>query len=295
MKLSRFVTGFVAVALMAFMVSDALGQGRRGGGGGRGGPGGGFQGRGGAFGGMGMGGRGGGDMKMGLLRVDAVKTELEVSPAQDEAIEKLTTQMREQMREQFGGDRPDFRNMDEDERREFFDKMRKQAEEQAAERDAQLEEVLLPQQLERLDEIALQLRGVQALEDEKVVSKLKITDAQKEKMTEVQESLRERMRETFQGGGAGGNFREAFSKLREEMEKELLAVLTTDQQKQFEEMKGEKFEMPEGAFGAMGRGGPGGGFRGGPGGGRPGGGPGGPGGRRRGGGRPEAEETVTGN
>jgi hypothetical protein len=286
MKLSRFVTGFVAVALMAFVVSDALGQGRRGGG--RGGPGGGFQGRGGGF-AMGMGGRGVGDMKMRLLRVEEVKTELEVSPAQDDAIEKLMMQMGERLREQFGGDRPDFRNMNEDEQREFFDKMRKQAEERAAERDSQLEEVLLPQQLERLDQIALQRLGVQALEDEEVAGKLKITDTQKQKMTEVQESLRERMREAFQGGGGRENIRETFGKIREEIEKELLAVLTSDQQKQFEEMKGEKFDMPEGALGAFGRGpgGPGGGFRGGPGGGP--GGPGGPGGRRRGGGRPEAE------
>ena len=284
---------------MAFMVSDTLAQGRpQGGGGGRGGaPGGGFQGRGGGPGGPGgfggFGGRpGGGDITLGLLRVEAVQTELEVSPEQKEALEKLAEQAR--------GERPDFgatRDMSEADRTAFFEKMRKEGEERTAKMKAQLEEVLLPQQLTRLDEIALQVRGVQALEDPEVAAKLNVTDAQKTKLTEVREGqmekMRERMREMFQGGGGQGGFdREAFAKVREEMEKEILTVLDADQQKKFEEMKGEKFEMPEGAFGRGGFGGPGGG-PGGPGGfggGR--GGPGGPGGQqgdRQRGGRPQAE------
>lgn len=308
MKLSRYVTGIFALALLALVTSDALGQGRRGeggggrgeGGGGRGGAPGGFQGRGG-FGGGGFGGRGGGgDMTMSLLRMEEVQTELEISPQQKEAIEKMAEQAR--------GERPDFgsiRDMDEDERQAFFEKMRKQGEERVAQMKEQLEEVLLPQQMARLEEIGLQVRGMQALEDKEVAAKLKITEAQKEELADVreklQEEMREKMREVFQGGG-GGDIRETFGKMREDMEKKVLAVLTSDQQKQFEEMKGEPFEMPERStrgFGGRGPGGPGGfggrggpdGGRGGPGAGRggPGGGRGGPDGGRGGRSRPEAE------
>jgi len=83
-------------------------------------------------------------------------------------------------------------------------------------------------------------------------------------------------------------------KMREEMEKDILSVLTTSQQEKFEEMKGEKFEMPQmmgrggfGQGGQRGQGGPGGQRgQGGPGGQR---GPGGAQGGRRGGDRPQSD------
>jgi nanoRNase/pAp phosphatase (c-di-AMP/oligoRNAs hydrolase) len=207
-------------------------------------------------------------MTMGLLRVEEVQTELEVSPQQKEALVKMEEQARSE-RPDFGS----FRDMSEADRQAMFEKIRKQAEEAKE----QLQEVLLPQQLERLDQIALQIRGVQALDDAEVAAKLEITADQKKKLVEVRESqqekMREQMRELFQGGGGGGGDpRAAFAKVREEMEKEILTVLNAGQQKKFEEMKGEKFEMPE-SFGRGGFGGGppgGGGGRGGaPGGGRP--------------------------
>lgn len=292
MKFSRLVTGLLAVALLAFMVSDTLGQdqGRRGGDrGGRGGPGGGFGGRGGG----GFAGRGG-DPTLGLLRIPQVKEELKIAPEQEAALTKLAEQAR--------GERPegiDFRNMSEEDRAAFLEKRRKQQEERNQQTRDQLEEVLLPDQLDRLKEISLQIRDVQALADKDVASELKISDAQKTELTEVRERLsgemRDKMRELFSSGNRDG-IREAFGKMQEEMRKEVIAVLSSDQQKQFEEMKGEKFEMPEGGFGGFGGRGGGPGGRGGPGGGRGfGGRPGGDRGGERGGDRggrrrPQTEE-----
>ena len=286
MKLSRKVTGLLSVALLAFMVTPAMAQQR--GQGGRGGAaGGGFGSRGG---GSMFGGRGGGDMTMTLLRVEAIRTELEISPDQEEALTK--------MQEQGRTERPnaDFRNMSEEERTEFFDKMRKEAAERNTKMKEQLEEVLFPEQLERLQEINIQLQGIAALRNADVAKELKITDAQKKELEEVQaglmEKMREGMRELFTSGGGREGMREKIEKMREDMEGDVLGVLTSDQKKKFEEMKGEKFEMPEGAFGRGGQGG-GGGF-----GGRGGGQQGGRGGRGggeqggRGGGerqRPEVE------
>ncbi len=254
MKISRKVTGLLSVALLAFMVTPAMAQGRgQGGQGGRGGAGGGgFGGRGGAGGSM-FGGRGGGDMTMSLLRIEAVRTELEISPDQEEALTK--------MQEQGRPERPnaDFRNMSEEERTEFFTKMRKQAEERNTKMKEQLEEVLFPEQLERLQEINIQLQGIAALRNADVAKELKITDAQKKELEEVQagmmEKMREGMRELFTSGGGREGMREKIEKMRADMEGDVLAVLTSDQKKKFEEMKGEKFEMPEGSFGRGGRGG----------------------------------------
>jgi hypothetical protein len=256
MKLSRKVTGLLSVALLAFMVTPAMAQQRgQGGQGGRGGAaGGGFGSRGG---GSMFGGRGGGDMTMTLLRVEAIRTELEISPDQEEALTK--------MQEQGRTERPnaDFRNMSEEERTEFFDKMRKEAAERNTKMKEQLEEVLFPEQLERLQEINIQLQGIAALRNADVAKELKITDAQKKELEEVQaglmEKMREGMRELFTSGGGREGMREKIEKMREDMEGDVLGVLTSDQKKKFEEMKGEKFEMPEGAFGRGGQGG-GGGF-----------------------------------
>ena len=254
MKLSRKVTGLLSVALLTFMVTPALAQGRGQGQGGRGGAGGGggFGGRGGGGGGSMFGGRGGGDMTMSLLRIEAVRTELEISPDQEEALTK--------MQEQGRPERPDgdFRNMSEEERTEFFTKMRKQAEERNTKMKEQLEEVLFPEQLERLQEINIQLQGIAALQNAEVAKELKITEAQKKELEEVRaglmEKMREGMRELFSSGSREG-IREKMEKMRDDMEGDVLAVLTSDQKKKFEEMKGEKFEMPEGSRGQGGRGG----------------------------------------
>jgi len=196
-------------------------------------------------------------MTMTLLRVEAIRTELEISPDQEEALTK--------MQEQGRTERPnaDFRNMSEEERTEFFDKMRKEAAERNTKMKEQLEEVLFPEQLERLQEINIQLQGIAALRNADVAKELKITDAQKKELEEVQaglmEKMREGMRELFTSGGGREGMREKIEKMREDMEGDVLGVLTSDQKKKFEEMKGEKFEMPEGAFGRGGQGG-GGGF-----------------------------------
>ncbi len=206
-------------------------------------------------------------------------------PDQEEALTKIGQQRPE--RPQF-----DFRNASEEERQEFFANMQKDREARAAKMQNQLEEILLPDQYDRLRQISLQVLNVNALTVEEIAKELKITEDQKKELEEVQASIREnmrdQMRELFQGGGGDRDaMREKMTKMREENDKKVLDVLTSEQRSNFEKMKGEKFEMPEGGTRAMfggGRGGPGGG-RGGDGGGRGGRG-GGQGGERR---RPPAE------
>ncbi|HRX80368.1 MAG TPA: hypothetical protein P5307_14955, partial [Pirellulaceae bacterium] len=112
MQSSRLFTLSMALALVAIMtVQVDAQQGRPQGGRGQGG-------RGGAPGG-GFGGPGGGG-KLGLLRIDAVKKELELLDEQSADIEKLN----EELRSQRSGDGPDFRNMSDEERRAAIEKFR---------------------------------------------------------------------------------------------------------------------------------------------------------------------------
>ena len=180
---------------------------------------------------------------VGLLMIEEVRKELDVTQDQVQALRKVGQSARE--------DRPDFsrmRDMSQEERQEMFEKMRAQGQERAKKMQEELEEVLLPGQMERLEQISVQTRGAAALEDPAIIEKLGLTQDDQDKLeakrTELREGMRDRMREMFSGGNREGG-REAFEKIREEMDEKVLAVLTPEQRTKFNEMKGEPFAMPE--------------------------------------------------
>jgi hypothetical protein len=172
-----------------------------------------------------------------------------------------------------------------DEQRAEFEKQRLERLKQEKDK---LAEILLPHQMKRLNEIYFQQLGTNIFEDPDAAAALKITDDQKKKATEVRTANREAMlalRQSFapaggnnDGGGRGrGNFtpptpeqQAKIDELTKKNDASLMAILTADQTKQLEELKGKPFTMPENAFGNRGRGGPGGA----------------PGGNRRGGNNP---------
>jgi len=195
-------------------------------------------------GGFGM--RGGfGNNLLYLAMNEAVQKEIEVVDDQKAEINKISEEIRSQRPQ---GERPNFREMSEEEREKYIAQMRERGAKEAKIANAKLEEALLPHQMKRLKEIALQQRGTSALTDPEVAKELKITDAQKKKLDDVNQKNREtmgaRMRELFQGGNREG-IREKMQEMRKEAEEKVLAVLTGDQKKKFEEMKGEAFEMPQ--------------------------------------------------
>jgi hypothetical protein len=135
--------------------------------------------------------------------------------------------------------------------------MEKQRAERDKEANAKLADILLPHQVKRLNEIYIQQAGTAALLDDDVSKLLNVSAAQKTKITEVrqqsQESFGAAMREMFQGVGDRDANRAKMEELRKSNDAKVLAVLSADQQKKFEELKGKPFAMPEGG----GRGGPG--------------------------------------
>ena len=244
MKLSFGRNIAVTAALLLLVATPCFGQG-----GGRGGRPGGF--RGGPPGGMGMMGggvRGGDMMLLGLLRIEEVQKEIDLMPDQAEAITKINEKTREARPPQAGFD---FREASEEQRTEFMEKMRAFAEEQAKLVSEHLEEVLLPEQLERVREIALQSQGVQAFFDPSFVKKIGLTEQQQEKIKEQQEGLREKMmaaiREAMQSGDRAA-IPGKMEEVRESSLKEAKSVLTPEQEKKYEEMLGEPFKMPENAM-----------------------------------------------
>lgn len=272
MRVSRFLSTIIILGCMAGALPSAFAQDegdrpRRGGGQG-GGPGGG---QGGGRGGMRMGGMMGGGMMGGglvaLIAMKEVREELKLDADQTKELEEAQKAIGEEMRAEMEKLRGDGGGNGGPPR---FDpeKMRSAMEAMAAKVEAKLSDTLDPKQLDRLIGLALQQNTVRALSVKLIASRLSITDEQKSKMTEIEAASGEEMRSLFGGGPPGPEIREKMTKLREESEAKVLALLTDKQKSEIETLKGEKFTFPERqGFGPGGPGGPGGG-PGGPGGGR---------------------------
>jgi Spy/CpxP family protein refolding chaperone len=197
----------------------------------------------------GPGGFGGGGSLLDLARIEAVQKEIEVVDDQLKGIEKLSEELRAARGDR---QRQDFGNMSEAEREKAFAEMRVRREKETATANAKLAEILLPTQIERLEQISLQMRGTFALSDPKVAAKLSLTDEQKKKLEAAATANREAMQQAFQGGNRDQNqdrdqMRAKFQELRKTADEKVLAVLTADQKAAFEKMKGAAFTMPEGA------------------------------------------------
>lgn len=274
----RGILTFSVVALSAVMLAGDA-QAQRGGGGGFGG------GRGGFGGGMG----GGGVQKVSLLRLESVQDELGVDESQLEQIQAMRGAGRGERGGrggQGGAERPNFRDMNEEDRREAIEVMRQEAAQRQKEQDEKLAEILGPDKTARLNEIYLQAAGVSALQDPTVAEKLGLTQDQQEEMRQVSQDVMADFRETMQEGGDREAMRERMTEMRAEVEKETMAVLSDDQKEKFNEMKGAPFTLSDEDRQALrggGRGGRGGDAAGGGRGGR-----GGEGGQRRG--RPQSDE-----
>ena len=229
----------LAVALVAGLCSfgsDAFAQGR-----GRGGPGGG-----------GFGGPGGGG-PLGLLMNEDVRKELDLV---DEQVSKLTAigdKLREEMRSQFEG----FRDLSDEERQTKFAEMRTKMEERTKEVQKEVDEVLLPQQRERLAQINFQSQVRRAsgggdstgLTSDFIVAQLEITDEQKAKLTDLEKEVAKELADKV-------------AKARNDAREKLLAALTPEQREKFKKLMGAEFRFTQ----QQGRGGPGGGAPGGRGG-----------------------------
>lgn len=237
-------------------------RGQRGGpggqfGGGRGGPGGftggGFQ-----------------DPTMQLLGMREVQEELDLLKEQVEDIQKVVEDARGGGARggDRGGDRPNFQDMTEEEREKFIDDRRKQQEEQNEKVLAEVNKILFEDQAARLQELKIQRLGTAALFLASVQTELKISGSQKSDLEKAREKNGELMTSLFEKMRSGDidrdSIRGEMEKSRGDADKNLLAVLSKDQQAEFEKMQGVKFEFPERQFGGpgRGRGGPGGGQQG---------------------------------
>ncbi len=266
------LTRILALVMMFVMAFQVVAQDQPGGGrqrGGRGGPGGGGPGGGRfGFGMMGMGGGGGGaSALLMLLGMEEVRKEVNVS---NEAYEEVQKVQREAMSAM-----GNFRDMSDEERAKVFKDMNTKAQEL-------LDEVVDPAGQKRLMGLLLQQQGNSAVTNEVIAKEINLAA---DKVKEIGDAIRKsaegsmaKMQELRPAGGGppseadreemGKKMREIRDEMRKASDAAVDGLLTDDQKKAVETLKGEKFTFPEGGFG-FGFGGRGGRGPGGPGGGRP--------------------------
>jgi hypothetical protein len=231
----------VAGVLCLFCAANVQAQGRRGGqdqGGpaGPGGPGAGGPGGFGGPGGMGMmmGGGMGRNSESTLLGMEEVQKELILDEDQLKQLAKL----RDDLRAQFEKMR-EMRDMTPEERDGFMAKMREAGEKMPG----QIEEILLPQQSDRLKQLVFQFQMQMQSRmgggfGGDLAEKLDISEDQQDKLRTKASELERQM--------------------RKEMLEKLVKELTPEQQEKYKELVGEPFEFPAQSGMGRGFGGPGG-------------------------------------
>jgi hypothetical protein len=116
-----------------------------------------------------------------------------------------------------------------------------------------LADVLSPEQMKRLKQIDLQVKGYKALNDARVQMALKMTSEQKDNVKTIIDDSDREMREVMkEAQGGGGGFGEAMQKvatLRKEAQDKAMGVLNADQKKEWHEMTGEEFKLDFGGGG----------------------------------------------
>jgi Spy/CpxP family protein refolding chaperone len=198
----------------------------------------------------GPGGPGGGAMFGGpvaLLQREDVQQELELLEDQKTQLKAMNEKTRERMGELFRGQRGGAEGNDRrDELRETFRKFNEETQ-------AEVDKILLPHQSKRLQQLEVQMRmrgGVMGALGGDVAEKLGISEEQRDKLREKAQGLEQELRKKM-------------AEVRKQMQDQLLAELSPEQRKQFNDMVGDPFEFkdeapPPGGFGGRGEGGPGG-------------------------------------
>ena len=170
-----------------------------------------------------------------------MEKELDIVDTQREALTKVRNEAMTKMRSLY-----DMNIADPQERMKKYNESAKTLGEET---EKKVQDILLPHQVKRIKQIALQMQlqsagygGAAAFQNE-LAEELKITDEQKTQLQEKQKEVAKEMQEKTQA---------FYKQLQEESREKLLSVLTPAQRRKLEELTGEKFQWQPANPGAAG-------------------------------------------
>lgn len=168
-----------------------------------------------------------------LSLFDEVRTEIKSTPDENSKIDALAEKIVGDMQEAFQGANGDM------------DAMQDAIEKVNAKYDAELAKVLTTDQDTRLRQLFIQYNGAGAIQRPDIAKDLGLTADELAKVKQAQKDERQKVMETFSGGG-GGDPMEAIKKLNDEFTANLDKILTEDQRTKLKTMAGAKFEFKKG-------------------------------------------------
>lgn len=179
-----------------------------------------------------------------LASNEAVQIEIGATDAQKEEIAKL----RESIRGGFSGNRTNVQNLTPEEREKLTAEFRQRIEERKKKAREGLAKTLQPSQMERLEQISVQVQGAAALITPEISTKLKLSEEQLAKLKAVDNETRQGMQGVYQAANQQAA-RKILADLRKQSEEKALAVLSDEQKQQYTALKGKPFEFPLGVLG----------------------------------------------
>jgi eukaryotic-like serine/threonine-protein kinase len=106
-----------------------------------------------------------------------------------------------------------------------------------------LGEILTVDQLQRAKQINVQVRGAQTFRDPEVITALKLTDDQKQKIKTIQDDARQESSRLFQrGAGNQEDLRKKRDAFNKETQQRLVSLLTPEQKAVWKDLTGEPFK-----------------------------------------------------
>ena len=166
------------------------------------------------------------------LYMQSVKDNLELVDEQVQKINQIRTDLQKESSKM-------YKNMRDLSREERMERYREMNEELAEKIEKQIKEVLLPEQMARLNQISLQMRlrsyyGLgQALSGDDLAESLDVSERQKRELLKVQQEVQAEIRQKTM---------EFNAKIRAEAQEKILKVLSKKQRDKLEKMQGDKFE-----------------------------------------------------
>jgi len=182
--------------------------------------------------------------------IEGVQKELGLSQEKIDKIKDLSNDVREDYMAEIAGsgiNPGDLNDLSKEEaakrRAEMATKMAEVTKKINAKYMPKLSEVLDKKEMTRLREIAIQVAGGSAFQDEEIAKELALTTDQKDKIKKLGTEYQGKMRELFTSGADRSEMQTKMAEMRKEQTEKTNEVLTKEQREKFDKMKGAPVDV----------------------------------------------------
>lgn len=187
---------------------------------------------------------------MDLLQNPQVKKELDITQEQSAKLQQIRSKQKEESHQTFSN--LDFGHLNADQREQKLSEMSEQLQKKAQATQKEVTSIFKPEQLQRFKEITLQLYGWGLLTSNQFINELQITPQQQQQLAALHKQM---LRQASIDWPTPANntpeaqqvareaYRQKMDLITRQSNQQALVILTPEQQKTLETLKGKKFEL----------------------------------------------------